>query len=386
MTTPPGKPSPASDPASTGASPPKVVALPPSLRLQGAIRLLPERSGDPTVLGQRFIESARLLGIDLSLMFGTLDAAGSVRQVCLAVPGPGRTAMLFLSSDTAKPKAWAASTLRSLVGTTETDSALVERVALIVHATEFISRPGPTVKAPCTLAQALLESREKDVATALEAAGFMSLGELAYLRRPLGGPKADPESGFVPEWPEGIQVRSMAELMGEGRSAAELDAMLGIALERSYEQTADCPELCGLRDLADVIESHRSVGEYDPSLWWLVLDADGPQGCLLLSIVPEQDSVELVYIGLSPAVRGKGLASNLMGAGIARLYRGHVTGTTGGVKARAVGVGVQVRGTGGLTCAVDMRNQPALRLYQRLGFVRTSLRLPWVKSLRARGL
>ena len=382
MTTPPGKPVPPLPPT----APPSVVALPISLRLQGAIRLLPERSGDPTVLGQRFIESARLLGIDLGLMFGTLDSGGYVRQVCLAVPGAGGTAMLFLSSDTSKPKAWPAGTLRGLVGSGGGDTGLVDRVALIAHACEVISRPGPTIKRACTLVQALLEPREKDVAAALAKSEFISLGELAYLRRPLSGPKADPEAGFVPEWTGGIQIRSMAELLREGRSPNDVDALLGEALERSYEDTLDCPELCGMRNLENVIESHRSVGEYDPSLWWLVFNAAGPQGCLLLSVVPEQDSVELVYIGLSPAVRGKGLASNLMGSGIAALYRGSVTGTAAGVQARPAGVGVQVRGTGGLTCAVDMRNQPALRLYQRLGFVRTSLRLPWVKSLRTREL
>lgn len=40
-----------------------------------------------------------------------------------------------------------------------------------------------------------------------------------------------------------------------------------------------------------------------------------------------------------------------------------------------------VKGTGGLTCAVDTRNVPAMRLYRRLGFVRFGLRLPFVRGL-----
>jgi ribosomal protein S18 acetylase RimI-like enzyme len=349
---------------------PKVVALPQSLRLQGAIRLIPAKVGDATLAGQRFLESARLLNIDLSLMFGVLDpGSGDVRQSCLIVPSPGRTAMLFVSSDQAKPRAWSAGRARRAGA--GADAGHVDRLALVRHACAAAHERG------CTLVQALLEERERDVGVALQAEGFTGLGELAYLRRPLAGASVDPEVDAAPAWPEGVAVRSLAELEAEGLTAEAREAMLGQALTASYEQTLDCPELCGLRDIDDVIASHTSVGVFDPALWWIVSDASGPQGCLLLSVVPDHDSIELVYIGLSPTVRGKGLASMLMSMGIAALYRRAVVRAGPQSASRA-----RIRASGGLTCAVDMRNGPALRLYQRLGFVRTGLRLPWVKSLR----
>ena len=77
----------------------------------------------------------------------------------------------------------------------------------------------------------------------------------------------------------------------------------GKALERSYVDTLDCPELCGLRVVDDVLESHRSVGVFDPGMWWLVMAEDEPEGCMLLSACPEQNAVELVYLGISPRLR-----------------------------------------------------------------------------------
>ena len=118
------------------------------------------------------------------------------------------------------------------------------------------------------------------------------------------------------------------------------------ALELSYEETLDCPELAGLRALSDIVASHRAVGDYDPRLWWLVEREARTEGCALLNRCPEQRCVELVYIGLSRALRGMSLGSRLMESLInacAPLERE-------------------------LRCAVDSRNAPARAMYDRLGF------------------
>ena len=74
---------------------------------------------------------------------------------------------------------------------------------------------------------------------------------------------------------------------------------------RSYLDTLDCPALCGLRTTADVLESHKHAGAWDPAIWWIIQREGRPEGCMLLSETAEHDAVELVYIGLGPEARGE---------------------------------------------------------------------------------
>jgi ribosomal protein S18 acetylase RimI-like enzyme len=230
----------------------------------------------------------------------------------------------------------------------------------------------------------LLEERERDAALALLDAGFTRLGELAYLRKPLttrgGAPLA--LAKLVPRAREGVDawddpaggtsVRSIAE-------QSDLDASdqhapfrtLASALSRSYIDTLDCPELCGLRTIDDVLDSHRSVGAFDPTLWWVLFSRSGEAcGCLLLSACPDADSVELVYLGVGPELRGRGLGAKLLDFGVTKLWQRMRDGALGTMK-----------GTGGLTCAVDTRNPPALKVYTRAGFQRFAVRMPFVRSV-----
>ena len=178
-------------------------------------------------------------------------------------------------------------------------------------------------------------------------------------------------------WPGGLRVVSIRHLEIAGHSRAQIDAWLGEALERSYVDTQDCPELCGMRAMTDVLDSHRCVGVLDPSQWWLVFDEQKrAMACLMLSACPDLDSVELVYLGLAPEVRGRGLGSMLLTFGLRRLYDGPMASTPG------TG-GTRIAGTGGVTCAVDARNAPAMKLYRRAGFERFGVRVPYVRSLRS---
>lgn len=319
------------------------VRIGPDLRFSAAERIVGPGAGPRPAAARRFLEAADALGMDVSNMWGSLDAKGTrVKQVCLAVVGTGRTAMLFVSgpSDPSEPDR-----------IPEDELAAAERRAAIDAACGHLRRlrVEGSSEQQVVLAQALLESEEVAAIEALSAAGFMRLGDLAYLRRSI------PRSGsHRAKWPPGIVVRRCSEL-------PDAEERLLTALERSYEETLDCPELCGMRDVADVLESHRSVGEYDPGMWWLV-EADGEaEGCMLLSASPEQNAVELVYLGISPRLRGKGIGSLLMATGMQCL--------TG-------------RSEKSITCAVDTRNEPAMLLYRRSGFQRFATRVPMVLSLR----
>ena len=368
----------------------RIIQVPRELRLSAASRLIGEQAGDPLLAGERFLESAAQLRVDLDLMWCTTDERGAgaglglrggvvhVRQVVLGVVGSGRTAMLFVSGADKRAGKWTgAAKLKLLGGSAPLAEAKRERVALIRHACEQVGAPGADGKPRAVLAQSLLEQRETDAGEALMTAGFARLGELVYMRRglPKSGPGRALDQAGNPVWPEGLRVRSIKELEREGQTRAQIDAWLGEALDRSYVDTQDCPELCGMRAMADVLDSHRCVGVFDPSLWWLVFDRQQrAMACLLLTACPEQDSVELVYLGLAPEVRGRGLGSMLLLFGLRRLYDGPMATTP-------MGASTRIAGTGGMTCAVDSRNASAVKLYRRAGFERFGVRVPYVRPL-----
>lgn len=272
-------------------------------------------------------------------MWATIGSGpmGGVRQVCLAVPGSGRTATLFLAPP---------DRLKDLGDPAQQHA---ERVAAATAACEGLARlETPEV----VLAQSLPEPGEPWAVGALRDAGFERVGDLAYMSRPL-----DPPGGPSPDgsWPDGIEVESVASL-GDAWEGPVLEA-----LEASYEGTLDCPALCGLRQTEDVLASHLATGRWDPGLWWLVRDRGAPRGVALFTHCPESRSVELVYLGLGPTVRGLGLGRRLMALGISS---------------------ASLLDADELTCAVDKHNAPALGLYESVGMTAFAQRVALVRPIR----
>ena len=116
-----------------------------------------------------------------------------------------------------------------------------------------------------------------------------------------------------------------------------------------------------MRSMNDVIESHKSTGDFDPSRWWLLFDGDRPVGCCLLAHCPANESVELVYIGIAKRVQGHGLGERLLRHALGQLR----------IKERVLDV----------TCAVDRRNVPASKVYMRLGFQVFDARCGYVRQV-----
>ncbi len=81
---------------------------------------------------------------------------------------------------------------------------------------------------------------------------------------------------------------------------------------------------------------------------------------MLLSAGSAPDTVELVYLGLSPSLRGRGIGDALIASGLARLA-GRPEST--------------------IACAVDLANGPALALYRRAGFKRFTERVALVRQI-----
>ena len=300
-----------------------VMQIGPARRTEAIERLVSTGGGSDRAAAERFLHYARTNAVGLDGLWSWLDHDGRLAVSVLAVPSPGRTAMVFASH----PRNAA-------------DAALVARV--IDHVC------GQVAGWDVHLTQALLEPGEKLERSAFGEAGFQELATLSYLERSLS--RSNPPT--PPAWPPGTRTEKYRD---------ELYDVLARTLEQSYEQTLDCPGLYGLRLTADIIAGHRATGTFDPALWTLLYVDEQPAGALLLNPFPAHRTVELVYLGLAPSARGRGLGRQLLRHGLT-LLKGRRERT--------------------LTLAVDQRNTPALALYEAQGLRRIVQRVALIRSLR----
>lgn len=135
------------------------------------------------------------------------------------------------------------------------------------------------------------------------------------------------------------------------------------ALAATYEASLDMPELEGMRGLDEVLASQRRSGQFNPTLWQLGrLDANSEAvAVLLLADQPERDTLEVAYLGVTPPWRRRGLG---------RAALGHALELARPSRER-------------IELAVDVRNQPALRLYRTSGFIPLERRAVHLCSLQA---
>lgn len=196
--------------------------------------------------------------------------------------------------------------------------------ALIVHAVAWLRQHG------AKLAQTLLDPEEARLAAPLERHGFAAVTRLWYMRHDLQ----------VPLDCLDIPARLDYQAFDNG-------ATFRRTLARTYEQTHDCPEINGVRDIDEVLEGHRAQGVFDPARWWLVLDGSSPVGVLLMTEMPESSAWEVAYMGIVPEFRRRGFGKEILLKALC--------------EARAAEVPT-------VTLSVDARNQPAWNLYRRLGF------------------
>lgn len=322
--------------------------LPPDLRLAAAERLVEATGPAARQAARRIVEAGPDGGIAFDHAFATIDVdRRAVREMALAIPSPGRSALVFLSRPVP-------------IGDRPT-----ERVSCAVALTDHLAE---LPEHPIDIAQALPAAGERWAVDALMAAGWQIVGELAYMRRPLS-PEDAPRQGLLrgrepePDLPDGVELEPIS-IPDPGSPNLGL---LVDALDDSYTDTLDCPELCGLRRTSDIAASHGAIGRPELAIWTLIRHEGRPAGAVLLAGLPEQHCYELVYIGLGPSLRGLGLGELLMRRAIAQL--------SARVKQSAMRTGWS------LTCAVDTANTPAVRLYQRLGFTPFDRRVACVHGL-----
>ncbi len=274
----------------------------------------------------RFLEYAQINELDLKYFYtASSDPKGNdLLSAGLIVPCQGKAGMFFLNPLSSSADAPSAS-------------------QLISHIYQQVDPED------INLLQSLLEPRQDLEQKAFKDAGFDPLAKLLYMQR---RSRKDDELGLLDFSKEGIAVVNW--------SAAN-KPYFERAILKSYEQTLDCPSLVGLRSIDDIIEGHMATGSFDPNLWFALHRNDEAVGVLLLARLPEQDSLEVVYLGVSDNWRGNKIAKKLVF---------HAIGLCKSSKLSH------------LILAVDENNSPAIGLYRAVDFLPSVRKHALIKCLK----
>ena len=260
--------------------------------------------------------------VDILRQVQAVNGRGELAGMCLWAASPGRTAMLFGPNLADHPQAAKATG------------------ACVQAALEDAASAG------VVLVQAMVDPQDALSRETFANAGLMYLATLTYMeRRP---PLIVPSMAL----PAGVTL--------EAYSAATHE-LFKTTIQETYQDTLDCPALSNLRDMEDVIAGHKAVGPFDGQLWSVVREHGVPRGVLLLGELTARNALELVYLGLVPAARGKGLGKMLMNRVLAIASR------------RAFAL---------TSLAVDAANVPAAKLYRRCGFSPVADRQAFIRKLR----
>jgi ribosomal protein S18 acetylase RimI-like enzyme len=290
---------------------------------ESALALVLVGSPETTPMARRRVEQLRQLAARQNLRVELLVAAYNAYEpvsAALAVEAPGKTAIVYTPPGRLAGDALEA-TRDVLLGLSE--AAWARGLSML---------------------QALITPDDQERARVHLNAGYRFLAELIYMDRP---------AGLAPP-----NLISTTDLRLHTYTPERRELFLD-ALNRSYVNSRDCPGLTGLRDTQDVLVGHQATGLFNPEHWFVATVGSEPVGVLLSARVVNRSAMEVVYMGVSEAWRGKGVANRLMNRAVEL--------------ARAERVSA-------VTLAVDGTNEPARAFYHRWMFEETARRRAWIAS------
>ncbi|WP_397568854.1 GNAT family N-acetyltransferase [Schlesneria sp. T3-172] len=194
------------------------------------------------------------------------------------------------------------------------------------------------------LAQCLINPEDTSETELLRSAGFIHSADLFFMARHLSQEDRD-DAGLQ-------QETDQNELQSIAFSASTSDRFEGV-IEQTYHQSLDCQFLNGLRTGKDAVTSHKLSGQFDPQHWQLYSAGPTDVGVLLMNPHFDQNGMELVYLGVIPGFRGRGIGRRMLQAGIRTAARA---------------------GLSMIFVAVDCGNAYANNLYSEMGFVELARR------------
>jgi mycothiol synthase len=278
--------------------------------------------GRPAPVAQvaEFISSASFRRIDVQAMW-VAEISGRIVWAVLPILNPGKTLLLLTPQ--------------------EMGSSNIPAARLVQDTCWHYAQQG------VHLAQVLLEAQAHRSRQFFGSIGFKEIAELIYLQGLATRNTSEP---------------ALAPNMRWVQYSPETHGIFAEAITKTYRDSLDCPSLSGMREIDDVIAGHQATGEFDPACWQLLMEDERAVGVLLLSRIPLGDAMELVYLGLPPEARGRGLGIFLMKRVFFLLLRNQ--------RRR-------------LSLAVDSKNEPALKLYYRFGLRQVATRWAMICDLRA---
>ncbi|MBC19639.1 MAG: hypothetical protein CMJ74_05170 [Planctomycetaceae bacterium] len=188
------------------------------------------------------------------------------------------------------------------------------------------------------LAQVMLSPTQDHKASWYAECGYDTQIALELLTRPL---VKDRPSAPEPELsPADANCHSIGY-------APQFHARFSQVLAASYVDSSDCLAMRRHSDPEMALADFRDVPDFDPTLWRLFGSNREDFGCLLLHHHPDEASLEIAYLGFKPPFRRCGWGHRAMATVLSIAKR---------LDCQRVTVGV------------DIRNNPARRLYARWGF------------------
>jgi ribosomal protein S18 acetylase RimI-like enzyme len=197
------------------------------------------------------------------------------------------------------------------------------------------------------LAQMVVGAADGYSAELLTRCGFPKFAELRYLYAAARPPSSRASRAMA---------KTSSSLSFEPDAAARPD--FATLVERTYVDSRDCPGLDGVRPMSDVLAGYRAQGRYSPRDWYVVRENSRDVGVLILAEHPDAGNWELVYFGLVPEARGRGLGQQMIRFSLGTVAANH------GER---------------LVAAVDSGNQPALDAYSCAGFVEWDRRIVYAR-------
>jgi ribosomal protein S18 acetylase RimI-like enzyme len=200
--------------------------------------------------------------------------------------------------------------------------------------------------------QAVVEPEGRSpLARAIARAGMERLAVLAYLRRKVT--EADARTARL----AAVRPRARATRAGPKgivwkRWTAWRRRKFARTIGRTYEGSLDCPGMAGLRTAQDALATHRATGVFRARAWNLAMEGGEAVGVVLVNVLEGRG--DLVYLGVVPEARGRGIGRALAAQAIRDTAR---------------------MGLVALGVAVDTQNGPAWRLYAGAGFKEVRRRL-----------
>jgi ribosomal protein S18 acetylase RimI-like enzyme len=288
-----------------------------------ALARLIDRSGlaDPLVAERVEVLEAYTRKRGLSLEHCLIVAEGDhIEAVCLSLDSQGRTSSLLLSPGITAPR------LRSVAGEllARTQSRAAERGVQLL--------------------QGMVAPESSDEAILYAASGMKHLANLIYMQS---------DCQHMPSHPSDVPLRWETYR----NSTHELFKRV---IEQTYEDSLDCGSLNGVRDIEDIIASHKATGLFEPQLWRIGMVGEEPVGVILLGYMEEQHAYELVYMGILPAFRKRGYGAAILRHGMTLVLS---------------------RGVSLMSVSVDEKNAPAQKLYHSFGFREIMRRGVWIRIL-----